>query len=221
MSDMTFNYEGRKYEVDSQGFLLDFDCWDENFAKGMASQVKILRGLTKEHWDVIHSIRNAFKKMGRCPLIYETCGRNVLRLKDLERLFPAGYLRGACKLAGISSRVGHLGLDFHPAGLPGAISFMESYNKTYEVDVRGFLVNPDQWDEYYAAHRAYEMKLGKLTDAHWKIIRFLRNSCEKSGKIPSVYDTCKENQIDINQLERLFPDGYHRGAIKISGLRLS
>ena len=101
------------------------------------------------------------------------------------------------------------------------MSFMESYNKTYEVDVRGFLVNPDQWDEYYAAYRAYEMKIGKLTDGHWKIIRFLRNSYEKSGKIPAIYDTCKENQIDIEQLERLFPDGYHRGAVKIAGLRLS
>jgi len=221
MSNMRFNYEDREYEVDSQGFLLDFDRWDENFAEGVAYQAKILGGLTKEHWDVIHSIRNAFNEIGRCPLIYETCNTNALRLRDLERLFPAGYLRGACKLAGISSKVGHLGLDFHPAGLPETISFMESYNKTYEVDVRGFLVNPDQWDEYYAAYRAYEMKIGKLTDGHWKIIRFLRNSYEKSGKIPAIYDTCKENQIDIDQLERLFPDGYHRGAVKIAGLRLS
>ena len=26
--------------------------------------------------------------------------------------------------------------------------------RTYTIDVRGFLVDPDQWDEDYATHRA-------------------------------------------------------------------
>ena len=30
--------------------------------------------------------------------------------------------------------------------------------KTYEVDVRGFLTNPEQWDEQFAAAKAFEMK---------------------------------------------------------------
>ena len=33
-------------------------------------------------------------------------------------------------------------------------------------------------------------------------------------------ETCEANDIDIDELEQLFPDGYHRGAVKIAGLRL-
>jgi tRNA 2-thiouridine synthesizing protein E len=37
---------------------------------------------------------------------------------------------------------------------------------------------------------------------------------------PSVTETCEVNDLDIEELEQLFPDGYHRGAVKIAGLRL-
>lgn len=223
MGTFTFTYKDKGYEVDSKGFLVDFDSWDENFAEGMAPEVKIAGGLTKEHWDVIYTIRSAYKEMGRSPLLYETCKINSLRAGDLEKLFPTGYLRGACKLAGITSKVSHLGLPYHPASSPDTISFMESYNKTYSVDMRGFLMNPDQWDELYAAHRAYEAKIpgGKLTDKHWQIIRFLRKHYKEKKEVPTVYETCRANRIDIKELERLFPDGYHRGAVKIAGLRVS
>lgn len=222
MDAFTYSHKGKTYEVDSKGFLLDFDSWDENFAKGMAPEAKILHGLMKDHWDVIYSIRNGYKEFGRCPLVYEICKVNSLHVGDLKRLFPTGYMRGACKLAGITSKVGHLGLPYKPTSKPENMSFMESYNKTYEVDVFGFLMNPEQWDEYYAIYRAYEMKMhgGKLTDKHWQIIRFLRESYEKNHRVPTVYKTCKENQIDIEELEWLFPDGYHRGAVKIAGLRI-
>ena len=33
-------------------------------------------------------------------------------------------------------------------------------------------------------------------------------------------ETCEANDIDLDELEQLFPDGYHRGVIKIAGLRL-
>ena len=92
----------------------------------------------------------------------------------------------------------------------------------YQVDVRGFLINPDDWDEYYAAHRAYDMKIagGRLTDRHWEIIHFLRRWFENKHEVPTVYQLCDEYGMELEELETLFPDGYHRGAIKISGLRV-
>jgi tRNA 2-thiouridine synthesizing protein E len=60
---------------------------------------------------------------------------------------------------------------------------------------------------------------GKLTEKHWQVIRFLRDEFAKTGKVPTVFDTCSRNQIEIDELERLFPDGYHRGAVKLAGLR--
>jgi TusE/DsrC/DsvC family sulfur relay protein len=216
------SYKGKSYEVDSNNFLLDFDQWDSDFAEGMALELNMPHGLTKEHWDIIYFIHNTFKETGRCPLVYETCQRSGFRLKQLRNLFPTGYLRGACKLAGMSSKAGQLGPAYQPSGLPPISSFMKSYDKTYVVDVRGFLVNPDEWDEQYAIYQAYDMKIndGKLTDKHWQIIRFLRESYDSKKRVPTVYETCEANEIDIEELERLFPGGYHRCLIKIAGLRV-
>lgn len=218
----TFAYNGQNYEVDSKGFLMDPNQWDEGFARGMAPQLNIKSRLTKEHWEVIHSIVDTFKNTGICPSVYETCKANGLRMQDLRRLFPTGYLRGACKLAGMSSEVGRVGAVLHPASMPGTLGFMDVYGKTYQVDVRGFMVNPDNWDEQYAVYRAVDMKInnGKLTDKHWQIIRFLRNTYEESFRVPTVYETCEANGLDLDVLEQLFPDGYHRGAVKIAGLRM-
>lgn len=215
-----FDYKEKTYKVDWEGFLADFQSWDEDFARGMAVQLEIPRGLTKEHWDVINYIRNSFKQTGRCPLVYETCRMNGLRRRELKKLFPTGYLRGACKLAGITYREGFLGQSHLPATAEDLNII--SVDKSYEVDVRGFLLNPDHWDEYYAAYRAYDMKIpgGKLTEKHWQIIKFLRKTFRKTRQVPTVYETCEANQIDLEELERLFPDGYHRGAVKIAGLRV-
>ncbi|HDS01083.1 MAG TPA: hypothetical protein ENO22_06335 [candidate division Zixibacteria bacterium] len=61
---------------------------------------------------------------------------------------------------------------------------------------------------------------GKLSERHWQIIHYLRDRFAKKNEIPTVYETCEDNKIDLDDLERLFPDGYHRGAVKISGLRI-
>ncbi|MEW6184160.1 MAG: TusE/DsrC/DsvC family sulfur relay protein [Thermodesulfobacteriota bacterium] len=215
----TFTYQGKNYEVDEKGFLLTTDPWDEKFAEGMAPQLNIKQGLTKEHWDVIRSIVEAFKTTGICPTVYETCRTNGLRFQDLRRLFPTGYLRGACKLAGMSSEVGRVGAALHPASVPGTMDFMSVYGKAYKVDVRGFLIDPEEWDEQYAVYRAVDMKIGKLTDRHWDIIRYLRKTYKETNRIPTIYDTCEANGIELEEMERLFPDGYHRGAVKIAGIR--
>ena len=214
-----FNFKGKTYLVDSEGFLMDYSKWDKDFAEGMAPRVQITQGLTKEHWDVINSIREMFNKTGKCPLVYETCRMNGLHLSDLKKLFPTGYLRGVCKLAGFTYKEGYMQYSWQKASL-GDISAMYE-DRIYRVDIRGFLIDPSDWDENYAQYKAHEMKIpGKLTEQHFKIIRFLRDSYQKNKVVPSIYETCEINQIDIEELERLFPDGYHRGAVKIAGLRV-
>jgi len=214
-----FSFKENTYEVDSYDFLLDFHNWDENFAQGIAIKLNIPKGLTKEHWDVINSIRKIFRETGRCPLVYEICRNSGLNRRELKTLFPTGYLRGACKIAGITYKEGYLGQTFLPTSAEDVN--IVTANKSYQVDVRGFLLNPDDWDEYYAAHRAYDMKIpgGKLTEKHWQIIKFLRDNYALNKTIPTVYETCDKNSIELDELEKLFPDGYHRGAVKIAGLR--
>jgi len=216
MSTVTF--ADRTYEVDAEGFLLDFNQWDENFARSMAPKAGIISGLSDDHWRIIRFVRDYFKATGKCPLVYETTRTNRLHLKELQALFPAGYLRGACKLAGITYREGYLEQSW-VEGLAEQVA-TGVQERTYQVNVRGFLVNPFDWDKRFALYKAWEMKMPKLTEKHWKVIEFLRNRFEKNNIVPTVYETCEANGIDIDELQKLFPDGYHRGAVKIAGLRV-
>ncbi|HYB21057.1 MAG TPA: TusE/DsrC/DsvC family sulfur relay protein [Thermodesulfobacteriota bacterium] len=217
MNALTFG--NKSYEVDTEEFLSNFKEWDENFARGMAPKVGIISGLSEDHWKIIHFIRDTFKQTGKCPLVYETCRMNRLHLQELKKLFPAGYLRGACKLAGITYREGYLDQSWVEEFAERVTSGVRE-EKAYLVNIRGFLVNPAEWDKKFALFKAHEMKMPKLTDKHWQIINFLRKSFEKNNIVPTIYETCEANAIDLEELEKLFPDGYHRGAIKIAGLRV-
>ena len=95
----TFSFHNKTYEVDSEGFLLNYKQWDEDFAEGVAPKVQLTQGLLKEHWKIIYSIRCMYEDMGKCPLIYQVCRKNGLHYKDCKRLFPTGYLRGAWHLS--------------------------------------------------------------------------------------------------------------------------
>jgi tRNA 2-thiouridine synthesizing protein E len=214
----SFTFGGKTYEVETEEFLARFEDWDENYARGMAPRAGIIGGLSDDHWRVIRFIRDSFGKNGRCPLVYETCRVNRLHLQELKRLFPSGYLRGACKLAGVTYKEGYLDQSWAEELAERATS--ETQEKVYEVNVRGFLVNPFSWDERFAIYKAWEMKMPRLGEEHWKIIRFLRKSFEEKNLVPTVYDTCEASGIDVEQLEKLFPDGYHRGAVKVAGLRV-
>jgi tRNA 2-thiouridine synthesizing protein E len=217
MESIEFN--GKTYDVDSEGFLIDANQWSEDFANGLAHDLGIPDGLSGKHWEIIKYIRKSIAAKGKCPLVYETCRMNGLPLREFRILFPTGYLRGACKLAGITYKEAYIAQTWllssteDPAPLPSG--------KTYRVDARGFLVDPEEWDEVFALHKAYELKMPeKLTAMHFQIIRYLRESYLKTGSVPTIYNTCEANHIEIEELERLFPDGYHRGAVKIAGLRV-
>lgn len=207
------------YQTDALGFLKDFRHWDENFAETTAQKLGI-PSLTREHWDVINYIRNTFETTGRCPTIFETAKNTTLHRRVLKKLFPTGYLRGACLIAGITYREGfvrqgelyNIAPDFH----------LGVMDKIYKVDVRGFLADHRDWDDAYAVYKAHEMKIpgGQLTPRHWEVIHFLRKSYERSRKVPTIHETCEFLEIELEELEQLFPDGYHRGAVKISGLKV-
>ena len=214
-----FSHQSTTWPVDSLGFLLDPLAWDEPFAEGMAERAGIRGGLTEEHWRIIRFIRDHFDTTGRCPLVYQTCRACRLKLDDVERLFPAGYLRGACLLAGISYRTSNA-LAWAPSAA-SAESREAVEEKTYRVDVHGFLVNPSEWDEQYALHKALEMGMWEgLSERHLEVLRFLREFYEREGRVPTVYETCRRARIMFEELEELFPTGYQRGAVKLAGLQV-
>jgi len=97
-----FSYKNKDYAVDSNNFLRDRADWDEDFAEGMAPACGIQNGLTTDHWQVIRFIRRHLAEHGECPLVHQACTALAAGSDRFRRLFPTGYLRGACKLAGIT-----------------------------------------------------------------------------------------------------------------------
>ena len=219
-----FNYNQKTYDVDQHNFLIDQNSWDENFALGMAEELGMTGGLTDRQWEVIHYIRKQFLETGACPVVHDTTRILGLNMQSLKQLFPTGYLRGACLLAGICYRHGWVYYFGEPYSVsdksrPDEKIAINTANKTYHVDLFGYLVDFTEWDEAFATRRAYEMNMKNgLTDKHWQVINFLRERYAQTKKIPNIYECCEANDIDFDEFASLFPAGYHRGTVKIAGL---
>jgi len=214
-----FSYKGVSYQLDDRGCLLDPRAWNRDFAEGMARE-RGIPALSKEHWGVIDFMRDNFIKTGVCPTIYATCKATGLPPQEMQKLFPTGYHRGLCLVADVHYRISHIDYGAH---VRQGVADLRAFNndKVYRTDVRGFLTDPDDWDEDFARHRVAEMRLSEkeMTVEHWQIINYLRDSWRDGRRIPTIYETCESCNIDLGKLEELFPGGYHRGALKAAGLR--
>ena len=204
---------GKDYTLDQYGFLDPPEQWDEEFANGMARLQGVYDGLTKEHWDFISYIREKFLKERKFPSLVEACAENHLHLGKLKLLFPTGYCRGACRIAG---------LNYNFINEANSWAFCETapiLMREFKVTSQGFLEDFNQWSERFANLVGYEWKLPDgLTDKHWEIIRFLRNYYLIMNNIPTVYEVCQAHGLDVEDLQELFPEGYRRGACRIAGL---
>jgi tRNA 2-thiouridine synthesizing protein E len=217
----TVERKNKTYPLDDDGFLIDPGQWDEDFAEGMASELGITNALTTSHWEVLRFIRKTYLKTGSCPTVHKTCRTQKLSFRDLRMLFPSGYQRGACKLAGVSFIAEGVSTWPYPTQ-DSPIVQIPLGKRVYRVNVQGFLVDPDEWDEDFAIFKARELQMADpLGEKHWQIIRHMRSEYERKDEIPTVYETCEAVGIDIDKLAELFPSGYHRGAVKIAGLNLA
>lgn len=203
----------KAYALDEHGFLAEPEQWDEEFADGTARQQGIHDGLTKEHWDFIHYIRQKASTEKTLPLLVVACAENGLHLGKLKSLFPTGYFRGACRIAGLSH---HFLCD---------VNIWHSYETAprlkpeFKVTAQGFLEEFSQWNERFAEFVSHEWSLRQgLTSTHWEIIRFLRNYYEAKHNIPTLYEVCEAHHLDLDAFRELFPEGYRRGACRAAGL---
>lgn len=101
----TFEVEGRKYDVDEDGFLQEPERWTDEVAKDFAHSEGV-EALTEDHWKLIHYIRNYYIQFGIAPMVRKVCKETGLNLNQIYQLFPSGPAKGACKLAGLPKPTG-------------------------------------------------------------------------------------------------------------------
>ncbi len=96
--------EGKKYELDDDGFLVDPQKWDVIVAKELARKQNI--EMTGNHWMLITAIRRHFERNGVVPTYHDILNRTGLKKEELFKMFPSGRLRGAFILAGVPKPAG-------------------------------------------------------------------------------------------------------------------
>ena len=91
-------------------------------------------------------------------------------------------------------------------------------NRVLDADAEGFLQDPTQWNEEIAAAIAAEAGVGPLTDRHWMVIRFMRDTYLAAGAAPTIRTLGKASGVPVKELYALFPKGPAKLAAKIGGI---
>lgn len=95
------------FELNSEGYLVDFDAWNKDFAIDMAKENSL--ELNDIHWLIIELLRDYYPEYGISPDPREIIKILNKRLKpdrpynkkQLESIFKMGGCNLACKLAGL------------------------------------------------------------------------------------------------------------------------
>ena len=93
-------------------------------------------------------------------------------------------------------------------------------------DSEGYLINPDDWNEYIARLLAKEEEI-ELNEVYWSMLNFMRQYYDKHNIAPDVRHLINylaiENQCVKGEAKKLvfelFPYGYVQQACKIAGMK--
>lgn len=102
-----------------------------------------------------------------------------------------------------------------PAPVAGAL---EVGGRTVALDADGNLHDPAAWNRQVAERFAAEAGL-TLTDAHWKVLDFVREDGAASGAAPGMRRIVAETGVTQKELYTLFPGGPGVLAARLAGLK--
>ncbi|MEO8848979.1 MAG: TusE/DsrC/DsvC family sulfur relay protein [Casimicrobiaceae bacterium] len=103
---MTLADGGRTVPTDDEGYLIEPADWNREIAGQMARQEHIV--LTDAHWAVIGFMREYFEQHQIAPdarhvikFLARYRGEDSGGRNELFKLFPYGYVKQACRIAGM------------------------------------------------------------------------------------------------------------------------
>ncbi len=108
---MPIEVNGKTYETDEEGYLVNRTDWNEEVAKAMAKADNC--ELTQNHWEVINFLREYYDEYQIAPAVRvltkaigKKLGADKGNSKYLYELFPYGPAKQACKYAGLPKPTG-------------------------------------------------------------------------------------------------------------------
>lgn len=103
---MVLNDIGLELKTNAEGFLLDNESWDRSIAQELARREAI--ELSDSHFEILLFIRDYYQQFKHLPnarmfaaAIRKQLGEDKAQSRYLQKLFPSGPLKYACKLAGL------------------------------------------------------------------------------------------------------------------------
>jgi tRNA 2-thiouridine synthesizing protein E len=86
------------------------------------------------------------------------------------------------------------------------------------IDDEGFMTEPDEWNEEIAVFLAGQIGIDELSEAHWKVINFLREDYAAQGETATLRRVTTLEGTPTKELYTLFPKKPARKMAYISGL---
>jgi TusE/DsrC/DsvC family sulfur relay protein len=95
---------GHEIHVDAEGFLTEYDEWDEGLGKTLAAAIGI--EMTDAHWAAIRFLRADYRDRGETATLRRVSTVGGIPTKELFRLFPAKPAKKMAYIAGLPKPVG-------------------------------------------------------------------------------------------------------------------
>ena len=95
---------GHDVQVDAEGFMTEYDEWDEEVGTALAAQIGI--DMTDEHWQVIKFLREDFAEEGQTATIRRVANVGGIPTKQLFMLFPKKPAKKMSYVAGLPKPAG-------------------------------------------------------------------------------------------------------------------
>ncbi len=107
----TIEVEGKSYETDEEGYLVNLSDWNPAIAVYIAKTEEI--DMTEQHWDIVNFLREYFEEYQIAPavrVLTKAVGKKLGADKGTSEymysLFPYGPGKQACKIAGLAKPTG-------------------------------------------------------------------------------------------------------------------
>ena len=96
-----------RFVRDIEGYVVDPEDWDQDLARALAAEEGL--ELTEDYWHIINFMRNYWSQNKVAPdvrhvvahLVNEQDYEKKQAKQHLFNLFPYGYVKQACKIAGM------------------------------------------------------------------------------------------------------------------------
>jgi dissimilatory sulfite reductase related protein len=95
---------------------------------------------------------------------------------------------------------------------------IELAGQTLDVDERGFMTETGKWNKEIAKAFARLEGIEELTEAHWKVLNYIRQYYLANNMCPMVRRLVKDSGLTLKQIYDLFPEGPAQSACKWAGV---